>query len=145
MSEILINASGLPNEREKMVPIFEQYLLSKLHGKSNGLLIYSDGAIYTTINTQNTGNFRWVYFTSLKMEGIDLLKKTISEEFYTTTVPNRPLTSENILVWKSSLNNEMHEITAGSGPYDSLPPVFRKIDNLINEFMVKLNDKINQE
>lgn len=142
MNEIFKMKTGLPEDKKSAIPILEQYLLAAFQGNSNGTLIFDDGAIYITTRISGPENYQWTYFTRLKPEGIDLLKKTIIEEFFKTEVEiNHGGTSGNQLLWKSALDNVKHEVAIGSGSYDSLPPVFRKIDNLINDFMVKMNEK----
>lgn len=142
MNEILEIKTGLPEDKKSAIPILEQYLLAAFQGNSNGTLIFDDGTIYITNRISGTENYQWTYFTRLKPEGIDLLKMIINEEFSRTEVAiNRGGTSGNQLLWKSALHNVKHEVAIGSGSYDSLPPVFRKIDNLINDFMVKMNEK----
>lgn len=146
MDEIVNIKTGLPEDRKSEAPILEQYLLAVFNDNSNGTLIFADGAIYITTRLPGTEKFQWTYFTRLKPAGLDLLKKLITEEFSKTeiVVIHEPVLG-NQLLWKSELNNLKHEVSIGSGSYDSLPPVFRKIDNLINEFMYKMNEKVNPE
>lgn len=146
MNEVFKNITGLPKDKISVIPILEQYLFTKAENNSNGTLIFDDGEIYITSPIPETNNYQWTYFTRLKLVGIELLKKLIIDEFSKTRVEiNQGRTSGNQLLWKSAWNNVKHEIAIGSGSYDSLPPVFRKIDNLINEFMVKMNEKTNPE
>lgn len=136
---------GLPNDKINAKPLLEQYNISKLGDENNGTLIFADGAIFIT-SYNKTGDFSyWKYFTRLKVDGVKLLKELIEIEFL--MIENEDLSeiaSQNVLVWKSFLNGKSKEVIVASGSYQNLPPVFQKIDNLINQFMYKMNEVINE-
>ncbi|HCE58280.1 MAG TPA: hypothetical protein DER09_10735 [Prolixibacteraceae bacterium] len=143
MNDILNLKTGLPDERINIVPILEQYLISRTPGSSNGTLIFDDGVIFITTLNQANNDYRWIFFTRLKSEGIDMLKTLIISEFSKTEIAEKQHnSSEKQVLWKSNFQNVKHQVLVGSGSYDSLPPVFRKIDDLINRYMYKMNEKV---
>ena len=136
---------GLPQDKINAKPLLEQYNISKLVNKNNGTLIFADGTIFITSYDRTGDSLYWKYFTRLKVEGVKLLKELIEVEFLMIENEYLPkITSQNVLVWKSFLNGKSKEVIVASSSYHNLPPVFQKIDNLINQFMYKMNEVINE-
>jgi len=141
MKNITEIRSGLPKDKVRVKPLLEQYNISMPN--DNGTLVFPDGMIYITTANNEKGEYQWKYFTRLKSEGITLLEKLIEFDFYLIKNEDLPeTTSQNILIWKSFFKEESKEVKVASGLYTNLPPVFQKIDNLINQFMYKMNEQI---
>ena len=135
--------NGLPIFRVLDEPIFKQFNISKLGAVNAATLIYDDGQMYMLEHDKMEGDYKWIEFTQLKLEGVELLKELIRTEFLRLEDEDfAGLSSRNILIWESFLDEQANHVQVASGSYASLPPVFKKIDDLINRFMYRMNEKI---
>jgi len=134
---------GWPQEMQNKKILLRQFNIGKLIGINSGLTVFEDGNMYfLKINTQD-GIPAWNYFTRLKTEGLKKLKVLISTEFF--EIKNKDYqwgNSNNILIWQCELNGQEKRLIVDSGSYTNLPPVFKRIDDIINRYMYKLNDVI---
>lgn len=146
MNNIFEIKTGLPDDKTLVTPILQQFNMSRLENNHNGTLIFDDGAIYISIIDKTDGNYSWKYFTHLKKEGIVLMHEAINNEFVNINSDViTKITSQNILIWKSFIDGKKKEVKVASGSYSNLPPVFQKIDNLINHYMFKMNERIEEK
>lgn len=146
MENIFEIKTGLPEKFKNEQSVLEQYRLNYSSMKQSGTRIFSDGSIYvTTIIGGENGNeqtLHWKYFTHLKSDGLEQIKKIIKSDFSKIDQNKLPVpTSQNILIWKSFLNGVQNTVKIGSGMYSNLPSAFKKIDDTINKFMVRMNEK----
>ena len=146
MKNILEIIIGLPKNIVSIAPLLEQYKISNWGDKQSGTKIFPNGSMYITVKDSDNGSYKWIYFTKIKKEGVRLLSELILNEF--SLIVHEGLAnnnSQNILIWKSFLNGKMHKVRVASGLYSNLPPVFQKIDNLINQYMYKINEKVKND
>ena len=139
MNYLLEIKTGLPLDRVEESPMLMQFNVSKFNEINTALLIFGDGQMY--ILGGESSERRWLKFTKLKQKGVELLVSLIKNEFM--ILKNEDLqqsSSGNILLWESFVDNETYQVRADSGSYESLPPVFKKIDDLINQYMYRMNE-----
>lgn len=133
--------TGLPKDKMQVKPLLAQFNIGKQERNQSGTLIFPDGFIYRLVSDKSGAFYKWSYFTRLKEEGINLMKDLILLEFNTIEIENfSEPTSQNVLIWKSNFEGKSKTIKIASGSYSNLPPVFQKIDTLINKYMYKLNE-----
>lgn len=143
MDNLLELKTGLPLHRVLEEPILKQFNINRSGDVNTATLIFADGQMYMLGRDKNNGYYKWIEFTRLKPEGIDLLEEFIRNEFMQIDKENfKQTSSQNTLFWESFIDNKANLVQVASGAYSSLPPVFKKIDDLINRFMYRLNEKI---
>jgi hypothetical protein len=143
MNDILETKEGLPAGKIPEVPIFRQFKLDRRSTHHSGTLIFTDGSMYVAVRGKENSSFRWMYFTQLKKEGMVLLVDLLKGEFLKVQSEEiDKIVSGNILHWICDICETHKEVFVSSGAYSALPPVFLKIDTLISQYMVKLNEPI---
>ena len=142
MENTLLNYNfGLPENRINAPVLFKKFVTQN-QTISSGLLIFDDGEMFILIFNKEHNKHVWKKFTSLKPEGIEKLKMIIENDFL--PIDNNEwqgLSSKNILLWEANLNNKKKQVKMGSASYSALPPAFKKIEETINRYMVKLADQ----
>ena len=138
--------SGLPEYLMHETPLLQQYQINIRHGEQWGTRLYANGAIFTTEllpnNSRVTQNFRWLYFTHLKPEGLKHLQLLIANDFMNLKQKDMPDAgnAHTVLVWKASWQNQSNQLSVPSGLYENLPEVFRDIDQTINRFLYSASE-----
>lgn len=134
---------GLPADRLKMNAILKQFNVGKFNRINSGTLIFDDGQIYMLWSGSDNLNWTWKPFTKLKPQGLKELIDLIDREFSEIdTNENFSGNADNFLIWESNRFGNKTTVIVPSGPFSGLPPVFKKIEDTINKFMVRLNEKI---
>lgn len=134
---------GLKQEMQNKKILLRQFNIGKLNGINSGLTVFEDGNMYFLKSNTKDGTLAWNYFTRLKPEGLKKLKALISTEFF--QIKNEDYergNSDNILIWQCELSGQEKRVIVDSGSYTNLPPVFKRIDDIINRYMFKLNEVI---
>ena len=135
--------TGIPQNKESEIPLMKQFVVDRVGKIKSGLAVYDDGDMFMASRINDTGQYKWVEFTRLKKDGIELLQKLIENEF--PPLENLDIqteSSESVLIWIVKLNGKEKEIRVASGSYYNLPSVFEKVDRLINKYMYRMNEKI---
>lgn len=141
MKDILETTAGLPADKIPEIPIFRQFKLDRRSNHHSGTLIFTDGSMYVAVRGKENSSLRWVYFTHLKKEGMVLLVDLLKNEFLKVQSEEMAkIVSGNILYWMCDIGEIHKEVFVASGAYSALPPVFLKIETLINQYMVKMNE-----
>lgn len=146
MLDITELKTGLPENLVDEKPLLEQYIVNTRQGRQSGTILFADGSLYNTSGSENTGivsekdHTEWVYFTKVESEGIRKIETSIRNEFFRLEQENMmSSTAQNTLIWKANLGGRSFSVKTASGLYSGLPPVFKKIDGLINQYMVRMN------
>ncbi|HYQ56873.1 MAG TPA: hypothetical protein VEP89_05940 [Draconibacterium sp.] len=132
--------SGLSEEHLNMNIILKQFNCTKNGHVNSGSLIFDDGQIYMLVKGADS-SLKWSRFTKLKHEGIRGLEKLIQDEFLLVeSLEPKNSTAQNMLIWESGLKGKKHRVIQPALAFASLAPVFRKIEDTINLFMVRLSE-----
>lgn len=138
--------SGLPKEKVGLAPLLKQFNVGSSGKINSATMVYDDGTIFMLSDVQGRGVYNWFELTKLKPQGIKTVAQLIQEEFNHIVLHDYSASiSRNMLIWESCINNTTKTLKLPSGPYSSLPPVFKKIDDSINEFMYKMNEQKNEK
>jgi|GEM_PF-2305968 len=136
-------SNGLPDDRLKMKAVLKQFNVGKYNRINSGTLIFGDGQIFMLRSEAGSLKWSWQPFTKLKPQGVKELIELIDREFNKIdTSENFSGTADNILLWESNRGGEEKTLIVPSGPFSGLPPVFKKIEDTINQYMVRMNEKI---
>ena len=128
---------GLPEELLTEKPLLEQYLFRDSEVDFSGSLIFKNGAIFN-VKKDDSGQFKWVYFTRLRSEGIFQLRNILEKEFEKTESNIGISEKQNCMIWISNLGEKPHKIKVEAGLYSGLPAIFKKIEDIINNNLVTL-------
>ncbi len=141
MNEIITNKRGLPLNKLGEQPLLKLFNFGKKGKVNYGRLIFSDGLMFM-LGKREGEEYQWIEFTQIKAEGIELLKQTVKKEFFLLNNEAHRSSSANTLYWQAYLGEKTKSVILPSVAYNQLPPVFEKIDELINRFMYKMNERI---
>ncbi|WP_346857598.1 hypothetical protein [uncultured Draconibacterium sp.] len=141
MNEILNNKTGLPETRVNEKPMLKLLNLGRLGKVNSGRLIFADGQMFM-MGKNELHMFQWFEFTKIKQEGMEHLQQIIRNDFFTLSEESLPRMSTNSLFWQANLDGRSKDYIVSSGFYTKLPSAFQKIEDSINTFMYRLNEKI---
>ena len=129
---------GLPKEKRNEKPLLQQYLY-KNNNNFSVSLIYNDGAIFNTVKVA-ADNYKWIYFTSLKFEGIQQLKKILENDFIHIASHEEAFINQDFIVWIFNSDTKQHKVKVETGLYSGLPEIFKNVEDIINNNLVPLKD-----
>lgn len=146
MSDIMNLKVGLPTSKMTEIPLLQQFNLSRAGENHTGTLLFADGSIYITVGENGISNIKWIYFTHIKKKGQELIENLLREDFSKLDSEDLSIiTAENYLHWKSFLDEKHKDVKVASGSYSNIPPVFGEIEQVINRYMFKMNEKVGDE
>lgn len=131
----------LPDKYQNQLPILRLYKLGNINQLNGARLIYPNGSFFI-MRKNYDGSYNWIELTKIKPEGMQLIKKTIEEDFFSIESNPSYNQSEHLLCWEAYLNAHEKQVVVPSDLYVNLPDAFEKIELLINQHMYRVNEPI---
>ncbi len=145
MQNILELKEGLPPEKRNVTPFLIQLNFDGSEYGCTGTTLFEDGELYI-LTKPNLNLYKWQCLTSVKEIGLLEIKKELQKGFYTLDRDLSPQSSgRGYQLWKSFLGGKEWEVKAPNGSYNTLPPVFKIVDDLINTHLYTKTGKMKNQ